>query len=586
MVDKKNTSRLPERFEELSKKRRELLSVSPRKALDQILSFSEPPALVHSFPEEDFYFLVHDIGDQDSLPLLKLASDRQLEYILDMEIWQKDRMEIPAFTKWLALLVQADAKRAARWFIEKKQQLTELFLNKNIDIHIREHDQDPSELGEGFFSLDNTIYIRLKDLPLPQPSPAATKDEKKQRRMLKKYREFIRGFIGILADHDHLKYMAMLQEAANLMPAETEEELYRMRNTRLAEKGFLPFEEAVGIYQSIHPRDLNRHVRRSYIREENETGDLHRTPQYPAIALKANNLFARALAEMNDGPLLNRLQGEFAGLCNRIIVADHLTVKDKALLAEVVKKACGYLHIGLNASAKGNDINAGEAAALIRKHYLSDLFRVGYGAALQLKWRAEKWYPKNWAGQQNLPLTFWGEHWTGVIGGVLLKRPLYYDNYRTGNLYREFDAMEDIVRTGKILDDIFAFDELLACLDLDCRLLKPTGRLTCFNLILTAWTHHELGLGRKLQPIPVNSFRPFFSRLFSGTEGQDQISVETKAMFLGWMMEKTRFDEEALSRKMGPTFETLFEELESEYGRVDADDLDPGLIYHFILKGA
>ena len=565
MTEDSHDKKVVRQLRTIAELRSKIITRSPEKALNQILTSPQPAALVHSFPEEDFYFLVHDIGVQDSLPLLKLASERQLEYILDMEIWQKDRMEIPAFTKWLALFVQADAKRAVRWFIEKKRQLTELFLNKNIDIVIREHDQDPSELGEGFFSLDNTIYIRVKDLPLPQPSPAATEDEEEHRRMHKRYREFIRGFVGILADHDHLKYMAMLQEAANLIPAETEEELYRLRNTRLAEKGFLPFEEAIGIYQSVHPRDLNRHVRRSYVREENETGDLHRTPQYPAIALKANNLFARALSEISDGPLINRLQGEFAGLCNRIIVADHLTVKDKVLLAEVVKKACGYLRIGLNyASAKENDINAGEAAALIRKHYLSDLFRVGYGAALQLKWRAEKWFPTSWSGQQNLPLTFWGEHWTGVLGGVLLKRPLYYVNYQTGNLYREFDAMEDIVRTGKILDDIFAFDELLACLDLDYRLLKPTGRLTCFNLILTAWAHHELGLGRKLQPIPVNSFRSFFSRLFSGKEGQVQIGMETKAMFLDWMMEKTRFDGETLSRKMGSTFETLFDELESE----------------------
>ena len=176
MTEDSHDKKVVRQLRTIAELRSKIITRSPEKALNQILTSPQPAALVHPFPEEDFYFLVHDIGVQDSLPLLKLASERQLEYILDMEIWQKDRMEIPAFTKWLALFVQADAKRAVRWFIEKKRQLTELFLNKNIDIVIREHDQDPSELGEGFFSLDNTIYIRVKDLPLPQPSPAATED--------------------------------------------------------------------------------------------------------------------------------------------------------------------------------------------------------------------------------------------------------------------------------------------------------------------------------------------------------------------------------------------------------------------------
>ena len=37
---------------------------------------------------EDFYFLIHEIGIEDSLPLLSLASNRQMEYLLDLEVWE------------------------------------------------------------------------------------------------------------------------------------------------------------------------------------------------------------------------------------------------------------------------------------------------------------------------------------------------------------------------------------------------------------------------------------------------------------------------------------------------------------------
>ena len=39
--------------------------------------------------------------------------------------------------------------------------------------------------------------------------------------------------------------------ASVVIPAEAEEEAFRQRNVRLAEKGLLPFEEAVGIYQPL-----------------------------------------------------------------------------------------------------------------------------------------------------------------------------------------------------------------------------------------------------------------------------------------------------------------------------------------------
>jgi len=71
------------RIAALKKKRVEILSLTPEKALKEILEAPQPAALVHSFPEEDFYFLVNDIGLGDAIDLLSLASNRQWEYILD-----------------------------------------------------------------------------------------------------------------------------------------------------------------------------------------------------------------------------------------------------------------------------------------------------------------------------------------------------------------------------------------------------------------------------------------------------------------------------------------------------------------------
>jgi hypothetical protein len=111
MAKKPQNSKTLQRVLQLQEKRRNILRLPPEKALDRILSDPQPAALVHSFPEQDFYLLVNEIGPQDSLPLLSLATNKQWEHIADLETWQKDRIDLKMVTRWLSLLLEADSKR-------------------------------------------------------------------------------------------------------------------------------------------------------------------------------------------------------------------------------------------------------------------------------------------------------------------------------------------------------------------------------------------------------------------------------------------------------------------------------------------
>ena len=75
MPKKQREDKTLERIQQLQQKRREILELPPAKALDRILTDRHPAALVHSFPEQDFYLLVNEIGAQDALPLLSLATN-------------------------------------------------------------------------------------------------------------------------------------------------------------------------------------------------------------------------------------------------------------------------------------------------------------------------------------------------------------------------------------------------------------------------------------------------------------------------------------------------------------------------------
>ena len=574
MNEDKDTKLAIELFQNLSRQRKEILSLPEEKALDRILDSPQPAAIIHSFPEEDFYFLINDIGLEDSLQLLSLASDKQLEYILDIEVWEKDRIGINNVTKWLDLFFRSDPQRFVRWFLNKKTEFIEFYLFKNIEVKIREHDQDPSIFGDDFFTLDNVYYIRFVDLPVETESNS---------NFIKNRNEFLSNFIETLSGYDHNIFQNVLLEAFTVIPAEYEEEAFRLRNVRLAEKGFLPFDEAIGIYQPLKPEALSEQSAK-FITERSEIRLYIPVPHYSTGMLKEGNLFTDSLKKIEKDNVLDQIQVELAGLANQILVADQKIIRNKEELGDIVKKACGYISIGLKQlTEESNDLDENRAVALIQRFPLSQIFRVGYGLVLELKWRAEKWRKISWFEKNKLHLSFWGEGWIGVLGGLLIKRPLYYDNYKTGMLYREFYSIEDIKHTEKALNEIIGFDNLLSCMTVTP--VPPYADLFTYkNMVLTLWARHYLGLSDDLIPIDIDKFKIFFDELWESGKKPRKTSVLMKESFLKWLSEKTGLDPYDISREVGQTMENLFSEIESEYGSVSKKDLNLKYIHLFIMK--
>jgi hypothetical protein len=574
-----------ERARSLQRKRSEIVSLPPEQALERILSDPQPAALVHSFPEADFYFLVHDIGPEDALPLLALASDKQWDHVVDLESWAKDRIEVHGVTRWLNLLLEADPRRFVRWFLKDRLNFVEFYLFHNIEVRVREHDQDPSEFGEGFFTLDQIYYVRFLKMPSAPEDSAIGEEERKA---------FLMKFLQRLAEHDHLVFQNVLLEATHVVPAETEEEEYHWRNVRLADKGFVPVDEAVGIYQAIQPADLKAQSPKSIPDAAEVSSSTLPVPAYPLREMEEDNHFSRALARIGTDHVLTHIQWEFANLCNQIIVADHKSIRDREQLRRIVAKACGYMSIGLQRlqGEGGKKVDPGASAAVLTRYPLISLFRLGFGAALEIKWQAERWLSTAWFAQAGLRLTFWGEQWMGVIGGILLKKPLFYDNYRTGVLYREFASMADVDQTGYVFRQVQAIDRLLSLMTIELQPPEAYRFLTWKNVLLTLWARHRLGLKeQKLSPLALKPFTRFFGELLPGTPSPDsagarRVPDSMKTAFMEWLAQDTALTDDEISEKLGGIFEDLFGEIEAEYGRVAAQDLDPRFVQLFLLKTA
>jgi hypothetical protein len=186
-----------------------------------------------------------------------------------------------------------------------------------------------------------------------------------------------------------------------------------------------------------------------------------------------------------------------------------------------------------------------------------------------------------------LSLSFWGESQMGVLGGLLIKKPLFYNDLGAGALYREFKTMADITRTETVLNTIIAFDDLLGLMDIELGDIVKHRFLTYQNLILTLWANHHLGLSASWKtpvPIPLDQFRQFFQELWVAGSKPRRIGDTIRELFLGWVAQRSGLATFEITDRMASALEQLFEDVEQELGAVQAGDLDARFIQMFLLR--
>lgn len=553
--------------------RRNIIVSDGQSALDKILDATSPAILVQSFPEQDLYYLMHKIGPDDFIPVLSMATSQQWEHILDVEVWDGDRFDLPTMTRVFDLLFQADAKRLLRWGIKEKPAFFEYYLSKHMNVVVREHDELPPSDFDDYITIDDKFYFRFpgkpalsdNDLPAPQDSMPAW--------------ELIEKMVKLVADMDLSVYHGLLLETDSLLLAEVEEEEFRLRNLRLAEKGFLPTHEAIGIYQ---PTSLDRLRKRpeKFADTLPFDPDIPLPPQSYMAHISGDDLFARALEHL-DPDFIIQQESELAALVNKVIAADKIKLRTRQDLEKAIQKTHAYLNLGLEVILNEKDA-PDTAPEIISQYFLEDIFRSASRACIRLKTKADKWFKNCFINKVRLPLSFMDETYLGVAGGLLIERPMFFDNYQTGKeLYRDFKTLSDIDYTERALEEVIAIDNTISHLNIDIATFKQ-GVLTYKTLLLTLWARNRLNLPHSLEPIDISLFTDFFAALFSPTDtGNFDIQLGDLGM---WVSETAGLDQDDLPAPFLRVLESLIEELDQEYGCVDPKDLDPRYIPHFLLS--
>ena len=304
---------------------REVFSLPPTDSLKRILSLDHPQRLIRSLSRVDFYWLVKKVGEEDSLPLLQMASYEQWQYLMDMELWKKDRMSFEEASVWISRLNQADPMRLVKWLCTEGEHFSYLYFSKTIEVEVRRTDE-LYDLSDGFVSFDNVFFFKVLN---PE------------------HEEYIKNILQLLAATGHELYQALLLGIQGTLTSEVEEEMYRLRNVRLAEDGFLPYEEALSIYSRLKPESLKRNQKTGSLEFSPTPQEGVLVPITPIIHTETSSFLIESAGRIADPLFIERIQLEFAGLCNQVIAADGMEVNDLEVSSRSCRRAAGYISLGL-----------------------------------------------------------------------------------------------------------------------------------------------------------------------------------------------------------------------------------------------
>jgi hypothetical protein len=471
---------------------RSLLTLPGSEIVNRILDLEHPEKMVRALSCVDLYWLMKKIGEEDALPLLKLASQEQWQFMLDLEIWGRDRVEPQLATLWLGRLFQADPERLAKWFFGEGELFAYFILSEKLEVQVRNKDEVIED--ESLFTFDDVYYFRVRD---------------------REQEELIQKLLHRLTEEDYPRYQALMMGLAGTLTAEVEEEMYRRRNVRIAEDGFLPYDEAISVYAGLKPDALK--TGRSLPHPLEVESDLPPVPLAPILQVEEKSLMLEAVRQSSDPLVFERVRLEFAGLCNQVISADQVTVSDAEDLTKICRKVAGYIDVGLERLSGGN-LRACED--YLRKNSLQDIFRVGFTVALEVKWEAERWVKKAWFIRQGFRPGFWDD-WGGTLVGILQKRPLFFKGTPSQAPYREFESSADVERSKEILGRMTVVDRLLENLSSRHPVERRWAKDPLFTfhaLLFNFWARKKLGIEPGFAPLSLEQVRNFFRFVRGGTE--------------------------------------------------------------------
>ena len=394
----------------LEQKSAYLKAVSAKEKMDLILADPDAKKLAAAMEPQEFFWVMKEIGEEDALELLQVASAQQCIFILDMELWDGWTFSEEKTCQWLTYFMEGGEPRIHELLKHIDYEILQLFLGRELVVGggIGDHSNDEERLADYDHTFDGVFMITFKN---------------------PKHSQLIGTFLSMLVKLDNPLYTALMEGIKGDVDLELEEQCQRFRNGRLQDLGFPPYEEALSIYARVNPDDF----RLSGGKVHHPAGE---GGQLMPVIPERDTLFFRALAIADEPTLLQELHY----LVNTALVAEGNAFHEPESMRGILHRVCGYVNIALEKLASADEQ---KAAKIVVDEELKRLFQLGFSLVMQLKFSAEKSETADYASGK-------------LLAGLKARRPRYYRGLDPDGVdgYREFRDLADVRRVADLLGQL------------------------------------------------------------------------------------------------------------------------------------
>ena len=382
---------------------------------ERILAAADLADEVAALEPLEAYYIVREIGLDQALPILLELSEEQLEACVDLDCWNRYDFAVDNLDEWLTAFALAGPDALARAFFSLDYVVQLLYLAQTVTVYDPDTDLVPQEENDkdtprattpdGFFLLDVKNDVTLKTHPF--------------------------SLLDALYQYDPSAAHQLLSACRVDLPTQIEEEALRFRNGRMQDIGFAPPEEAAVLFS--RPAVRQQPLPRS---QKSTDSTPSRLPSVYAGPLVATSLLQQALSLITDKERLSVLEQEIVWAINSAIIAYGENTRDIQQITDIAERVRDTISLGMESllvqEEKGlSDDAAAKAADLLEVWCITDLFRHGFGATLELQQEARQslnepqfraWYDLTETQQSDEP----GDRLERAFVAALLGRhPLY-----------------------------------------------------------------------------------------------------------------------------------------------------------------
>lgn len=470
-----------------------------------IVSSKDAEQLTQMLPDEELWLTIKEVGEEASLQLLEMASQDQLQYILDIELWKKD--EVASALKWLKIISTFTRERLLTWARSVDGDLLVLLFKKNI--HVRKRASQDEDVLDG---------------PWPSDTPPTTLEGVYYLQGLTPDADAIaRPMLELMGKLDHEFYARLCEAVIHEIGSSLEESALSWRERRLAEKGFPSIEEALGVYAFVSDRRIADLPKRGKI----PTGAP--PPRYPLMVEgEIYPILMLAISKIEDDLLRDSILREMVATANKVVIADGRQITPEVVLASL-NKVLGYVNIALELLA-GADID--KAARVLRERWIVHLFQIGWSQLVKLHQRARRSKKGTMSDVMDPPI---GEK----IACVSRKRPMYFSPEGGGlRDFKGLDEIRDVERAigfagyvNSLLDSVFNISPEQVEMA-----ISEKESLCASGILLTAWAKGVLTGRYQFGPLSAKELGRLLRKAF-GRGGEEGLKSKIVPDFKKWFIQ-------------------------------------------------